>query len=270
MILISILVLGGLGLVFGLFLTFSAKKFHVERDPRIEKILEVLPMANCGGCGAPGCEPFAEGVVAGKYPVNGCVVGGQEVADKIAAILGVEAEAVVPKVAVVQCLGDRKSAKRIAEYTGIKTCKALDLVGGDKGCVYGCLGLGDCVDACLFDAMYMGENGLPVVIEDKCTGCGECVRACPRGIMALVPKDAPIYLGCVSPERGKDVSDVCSKGCIGCSLCARVVPEGNITMEGYIPVIHYENVKNPEDLKPAVERCPTKTFVVRNLENVNV
>ena len=270
MFLVSILFLGGLALVFGLFLTYSARKFHVELDPRIEKILDVLPMANCGACGAPGCEPFAEGVVSGKYPVSGCVVGGQEVADEIAALLGVEAGMVVPKVAVVQCLGDRETAKRFAEYTGISTCKALDLIGGDKGCVYGCLGLGDCVEACIFNAMYMGENGLPVVIEDNCTGCGECVRACPKGIMALVPKDAPIYLGCVSPERGKDVSDVCSKGCIGCSLCARVVPEGNITMDGFLPVIHYEKVENPDDLKPAVEKCPTKTFVVRTLENMNV
>ncbi|MCD6399937.1 RnfABCDGE type electron transport complex subunit B [candidate division WOR-3 bacterium] len=265
MVWLSIMTLGGLGLVFGLFLTYAGKKFHVEVDPRVTEIRNVLPGANCGGCGAPGCDQFAEGVVAGKYPVNGCVVGGQETADKIAKIMGVEATMVEPKVAVVRCLGDFETAKRFAEYNGISTCKAMDLIGGNKGCVYGCLGLGDCVESCPFNAMYMGENGLPVVIEENCTGCGECVRACPKGIMELIPKNQKVYLACVSPERGTDVSSVCSKGCIGCTLCSRVVPEGQITMNGYIPILHYDKVENPDDLMPAVEKCPTKTFVVRKI-----
>ena len=261
----SVLSLGGLALFFGIFLTIASKKFYVEVDPRVEEIANILPNANCGACGYPGCDGFATAVVKGEAPVNGCVVGGQEVADRISAILGVESAAVKPMVAVVQCLGNKDVAVRRSEYYGVNSCKEADLIGGDKGCEYGCLGYGDCVEACLFDAMYMDKNGLPVVIEDKCTGCGECVKACPRGIMTLIPKDQKIFLGCVSKDRGKDVSDVCKVGCIGCTLCARVVPEGTIKMQGYIPIIYYDKVENWDDLQPAVDKCPTKTFVVRNV-----
>uniref|UniRef100_A0A7C4U6V3 Ion-translocating oxidoreductase complex subunit B n=1 Tax=candidate division WOR-3 bacterium TaxID=2052148 RepID=A0A7C4U6V3_UNCW3 len=260
----SVLTLGIICVVFGLFLTYVGKKFHVEVDPKLLMIREALPNANCGGCGFPGCDKFAEEVFKGNAPLTGCVVGGASVAERIGKILGKEVGTTVQKIAVVQCLGSKDVAKRIAEYTGdINTCSALDTIGGDKGCVYGCLGLGDCVKVCIFDAIEMGDNGLPVIDEEKCTACGACVKACPRKIITLIPKNQKVYLGCVSPERGTDVSKVCSKGCIGCSLCSRVVPEGMIVMDGFIPRIQYEKVDDYEKLKPAVEKCPTKTYIVR-------
>lgn len=264
-ILIPILTLGGLGLAFGIFLTYAARKFHVEVDPRVERIMDALPGANCGACGAPGCEGFAIGVVEGKYPVHGCIAGGEEVAQRIAEIMGVEAGEVERRIAVVKCRGDRENAPRLAEYQGIKTCKMLDLIGGDKGCVYGCLGLGDCVEACPFEAIYMGENGLPIVIEERCTGCGECVRACPRGIMEIIPYNKLVYVACVSPERGQDITKVCKTGCIGCSLCARLAPEEKITMDGFLPVVHHDRIENYDELNQAVEKCPTKVLIRRNV-----
>lgn len=261
----AIITMGIISLVFGLFLTYVGKKFYVEVDPKLNEIKNALPGANCGGCGFPGCEKFAEEVFKGNASVSGCTVGGSSVAERIAKILGKEAAVAVQKVAVIQCLGDKNIAKRILEYTGdIVSCSALDLLGGDKGCVYGCLGLGDCVRVCLFDAIKMGEDGLPIIDDEKCTACGACVKVCPRKIITLIPKIQKIYLGCVSPERGTDVSKVCTKGCIGCSLCARIVPEGMILMEGYLPRIQAEKVDEYEKLNPAVEKCPPKTFIVRS------
>lgn len=263
----ALVVMGGLGFLFGAGLALASRIFSVQRDPRVAQIEEVLPGANCGVCGAPGCSGFAEGVVEGKYPANGCTVGGSDVAVLVAQIMGTEAGEVVSKVAVVRCQGDRENCVERALYHGIMDCKAAVLVdNGAKGCVYGCLGLGTCVDACPFDAMVMEEKGLPVVDEELCTGCGECVRACPRGIMELIPRDQKVFIGCVSLDFGKAVKTVCKVGCIGCSLCAnpKTTADEIITMDGKLPVIHYEKVKDPwGDLENAVDKCPTKSFGVR-------
>ncbi len=265
-ILSALLVLGGLGLLFGLGLGVASKIFAVIKDERIEQVEAVLPGANCGACGAPGCAGFAEGVIKGKYAVNGCTVGGSAVAQKIAAIMGTAALDVVPMVAVVQCRGDKDNAVERAVYQGILDCKAAVLIGnGSKGCVFGCLGLGTCVQACPFKAMSMGKNGLPWVDEAMCTGCGECVRVCPRNIMRLVPRNQKVFLACVSRDFGKAVKAVCKVGCIGCSLCAnpKTTPNEIITMNDKLPVIHYDRVKDPDqDLQNAVYKCPTHSFGV--------
>jgi len=263
----ALIVMGALGLFFGIGLAIASSIFAVKRDPRVDQIDEILPGANCGACGAPGCAGFAEGVVEGKYEVAGCVVGGSEVAQKIAAILGKEAGEVVPKIAVVRCQGTKENCPDRAIYQGIKDCAAAKFVdNGAKGCEYGCLGLGTCVEACPFNAMYMGDEGLPVVIEDKCTGCGKCVEACPRDIMELIPRDQKVYIACKSKDFGKKVKQVCKVGCIGCSICAKenVTPGGIITMDGYLPVINYDKVNHPvKDFEGAVAKCPSKCFVVR-------
>lgn len=265
----AILVLGGLGLLFGIGLAIASRVFSVVKDPRVEQIETVLPGANCGACGAPGCSGFAEGVVGGKYPVNGCPVGGADVAREVARIMGTEAEESVPLVAVVCCRGDADNAVERAVYQGIQDCQAAALIDeGAKGCVYGCLGMGTCVRACPFDAMTMGEKGLPIVDESRCTGCGACVRACPRNIMKLIPRNQRVYLGCVSRDFGKAVKTVCKVGCIGCSLCAnpKTTADEIITMDGKLPVIHYNRIKDPQqDLENAVNKCPTRTFVIREV-----
>jgi len=266
----ALIILGGLSLLFGLGLGLASKIFHVEKDPRIKKIEEVLPGANCGACGAPGCSGFAEGVVQGKYDVHGCVPGGEEVAEAIAKIMGIEAESVEPKIAVIQCQGGCDNSEKRAHYQGIEDCTAATLIdNGDKGCEYGCLGYGTCVAACPFDALSMGEDGLPVVDEEKCTGCGECVKACPRNIISLIPVSQKVYLGCVSKDFGKAVKSVCKVGCIGCGLCARpkIVENEIITMDGKLPVIHAEKSKDLlKDLEKAIDKCPNNCFVVRGKE----
>ena len=264
-ILVPIIGLGTLGLFFGLFLAYASKKFKVEVDPKVEQVLEVLPGANCGGCGYPGCSGYAEAVVKGIAEIDLCAPGGAAVIEEIARILGKEnTGSTVPKIAAVHCRGGKAEAKERFLYQGIFDCTAAQLVaGGSKACVYGCLGLGSCVRACPFDALSMGSNGLPVVDEKKCTGCGICVKTCPRNIISLIPITQKIFIGCVSHEKGKIVKTICSVGCIGCGLCARlkVTPSGAIEMDDNLPII-----KDPlaEDLPTAAEKCPTNSFVVRN------
>jgi len=263
----ALVIMGGLGVLFGAGLAVASRVFAIRRDSRVAQIEAVLPGANCGACGAPGCGGFAEGVVEGKYLVNGCTVGGSEVARKVAEIMGTEAGDTVSAVAVVRCRGDVNACPDRAVYQGIHDCRAAVLIdNGAKGCTYGCLGYGTCVTACPFEAMRMGPDGLPVVIESLCTGCGECVRACPRDIMELMPRDQKVFIACKSQDFGKAVKAVCSVGCIGCGLCAnpKTVRNEVITMDGKLPRIHYEKVEHSwEDLKLAVVKCPTRSFGVR-------
>ena len=265
----SILGIGSLGLLFGASLAYASKKFAVEVDPKIEQIIEKLPGANCGGCGYPGCSGYAEAVVKSGAPMTLCSPGGEAVIQDIASILGVEAiESGEKMVAVVQCRGDNENAPRRFHYAGISNCHAAQiLMGGDKACVYGCLGLGTCVESCPFGAMRMDHNGLPVVDEQKCTGCGICVSACPRGIMKLIPVSQQVFLGCVSQDKGKAVKQVCKVGCTGCTLCSKpkITPSGSIQMKGNLPEI--VDIK-AEDLMNAVEKCPTKSFAVRELKKI--
>ena len=263
----ALAVMGAMGLIFGAGLAVASRFFSVRKDERVARVEEALPGTNCGVCGAPACRGFAEGVVIGKYPVHGCVVGGNAVARNIAKILGAVAEEVIRRVAVVRCRGDRNSCVERAQYQGIRQCCAAVLIqNGAKGCVYGCLGFGDCAQACPFDAITMEENGLPKVHEGKCRGCGECTKACPRGIMELISTEQRIFIACSSKDFGDAVKNVCNVGCIGCSLCAnpKVTAEGRITMEGKLPKIHYDRIRDPvRDLENAVRKCPTSSFGIR-------
>ncbi len=250
--------LGVSGLVIGVLLAVAAKKFKVEEDPRVGEIISVLPGANCGGCGYPGCAGYASSVVAGTAPVNACVVGGNLVAEKIAQITGKAASAVEPSVAVVFCQGDNEKAVKNAEYQGISDCLALHLLGGNKECSYGCLGLGSCVEACKFDAMYMSDKGLPVVIPEKCTGCGACVKACPRNVIELVPKDKEVHILCRSYDKGPAVRKYCSVGCIACTICVRSCPQKAIAMDkGTLAKIDYSLCDN---CGICSSKCPAKTI----------
>ncbi len=250
-------------MLFGAGLAYASKKFAVYVDPKVERITDILPGANCGACGKPGCSAYAEAVAKGETPPNMCSPGGAEVTEKIAEILGIKAEAQEPKVAVVQCQGGKAEATEKYIYQGLEDCNAAQLVGGGhKGCSYGCLGLGSCVKACPFDAMYMNDNGLPVVIEDKCTACNVCVTTCPRDIMALIPRSQNVFLGCISQDKLKAVKSVCKVGCFACKICTtkKVTETEAIVMDGNLPVI--QDIHS-DDLYKAFEKCPANSYVIR-------
>jgi Na+-translocating ferredoxin:NAD+ oxidoreductase subunit B len=252
---------GLIGGVLGAVLAYASKVFYVAVDPKVEKIAEILPQANCGACGYPGCGGYSDAIVMKGAPINLCSPGGQTVIDGIAAIMGVAATAGVPMVAYCACNGTNENAKNRFIYDGPKVCSsAVYLSGGHKACDYGCLGFGECVDACPFDAMGMGENGLPYVIDEKCVGCGACVRACPKGIMKMMPRGATVYLACSSKAKGKEVTDACAVGCIGCKICSlpKTTPSGAIKMEGDLPVVNYAI---EDKLTGAKYKCPKSCFI---------
>ncbi|RKY68061.1 MAG: hypothetical protein DRQ02_05375 [Candidatus Latescibacterota bacterium] len=256
----SILWLAALGGLFGVILAWASRRFAVEEDPRVDRVLEMLPGANCGGCGYPSCREFAQAIVEGKTTPGACVASNSEMVLKISRLVGLKVEEQrTPMVAVVHCQGGKKQTTELFDYEGIEDCRAAVLLfEGSKGCVYGCLGLGSCVNACPFGAISMGSNGLPVVDDNLCTGCGICVTVCPKGIIELIPKEQKIYLACSSHDRGRKVKDVCTVGCVGCGICAKVTPEDGIQMRDNLPEIDYQ--KNP-NLVLAVHKCPQHCFV---------
>jgi Na+-translocating ferredoxin:NAD+ oxidoreductase RNF subunit RnfB len=237
-----------------------AQKFKVYEDPRIDQVEEALPAANCGGCGYPGCRGFAEALVkADDLSQFYCPVGGNEVMQEVAKILGQEIEEKEPLVAVVRCAGSFENCPVTTQYDGPATCAIEStLYGGETGCHYGCLGKGDCVDACDFEAIFMNEEtGLPYVVDDNCTACGACVTACPNDIIELRKKnkkDRKIYVSCVNQDKGALARKVCKVACIGCGKCVKVCPFDAITMENNLAYIHSDLCKL---CRKCVEECPT-------------
>lgn len=256
-IIYPITVLGGLGLLFGLGLSLASKAFSVERDPRIDEVRKVLPGANCGACGYPGCDGLASAIVAGEAPVDACNVGGAPVAEKIADIMGVNVTESVRYVATVLCQGDCNKAKEKYVYDGIMDCRAQNmLAGGSKSCSYGCLGYGTCKDVCEFDAIQI-IDGIAVIDKDKCTACKRCISVCPKGIIELIPYEQEVIVKCKSEDFGKTVRNNCNIGCIGCGICAKNCPREAIKLENNLAKIDYEKCVN---CGICVEKCPTKAI----------
>ncbi|MDO4484532.1 MAG: RnfABCDGE type electron transport complex subunit B [Clostridia bacterium] len=256
-ILYAALVLGGMGLVFGLLLTFVSKVFAVPANPQRDAVREVLPGANCGACGFPGCDGCADAIAAGKAPVNACPVGGAAAGAQIAKIMGVEsADDGVKKVATVICQGTNENCKTKFDYHGIQDCVAASLVSdGNRSCKYACLGLGTCVRTCPFDAIHIDEEKkIAVVDPEKCQSCGKCIAACPKHVLELHPVERPVQLMCRAQEFGKAVTDNCKKGCIGCRRCEKACKFGAITMVNNLPVIDTEKCRG---CMMCAEACPT-------------
>jgi len=254
----AVLALSGLGLLFAVLLAIGSKAFHVEIDPREEEVLWALPGANCGGCGYPGCAGFAAAVISGEAAVDGCPVGGAALAKVLGEIMGQEAPTGNKKIAKVMCRGDREIAPERFKYDGIMTCQAATSVAsGFKGCTFGCLGLGDCVEACAFDALKIGEYGLPIVDAEKCVSCGKCVLACPRNLMQMVDETKKVHILCSSHAKGADTRKVCKEGCIACQLCVKNCPVGAISMDNNVAVIDYEKCIN---CGLCVAKCPMHTI----------
>ena len=206
---ISVLAMGGLGVFFAVVLSIAQKKFHVEEDPLVTKLLGALPNTNCGGCGYAGCAMLAEKLALKQVSINSCTAGGQSVADAIAEILGVDSMKAERILAVVLCRGGEAEAVKNAVYRGDKTCSAANLTGGEKGCAYSCIGYGDCVSACNYGAMAMDSNGLPVVFYDKCVGCGACARVCPRDIIEMHPEKRTLFVYCRNKDKGPVAKKLC-------------------------------------------------------------
>ncbi len=267
LILVAVISLGAIGLVSAVILYFASKKFAVYEDPRIGKVAEVLPQANCGGCGYPGCSGFASACVkAGSLEGKLCPVGGQATMEKVAAILGLAAGAAEPKVAVVRCNGTCANRPKLTVYDSVRSCAvANSTYGGETGCTFGCLGCGDCVSACQFGAIRMNpETGLPEVDEAKCTACGACVKACPRSIIELRPKgknSRRVYVQCVNKDKGAVARKVCTAACIGCGKCVKVCPFEAITLENNLAYIDPAKCKL---CRKCETECPQGAIVAAN------
>ncbi len=260
----TIITLCVIGVLAAIILYFVASKFKVYEDPRIDEVVKMLPGANCGGCGYPGCKGFAEAMVANDDISNlFCNVGGGEMMSSIASYLGKEAAAVEPKVATIKCNGTCSNRPRINEYDGAKSCAIqASLYGGETACSYGCLGCGDCVEVCSFGAIKINpETGLPEVDDALCTACGACVTACPKNVIELRKrgvKGRKVYVSCSNHDKGGVARKACKAACIGCGKCAKACPFDAITIENNLAYIDASKCKL---CRKCVVECPTGAIV---------
>ncbi|MDP8211806.1 MAG: RnfABCDGE type electron transport complex subunit B [Candidatus Zapsychrus exili] len=266
-IIYTIFSLTAVGVSAAVILYLIAQKFKVEEDPKIDEIEEALPAANCGGCGLAGCRAFAEALVKTKDLENFyCPVGGSECMANIAKILGIEAVAKKPTVAVIRCSGSKEHRQKTNVYDSAKTCAISSSVySGDTGCQYGCLGLGDCVDVCKFNAIYMDQvSQLPIVIDENCTGCGACIAACPKDIIELRnqgPKLRRVFVSCINKDKGGIARKACKVACIGCGKCVKACPFDAITLEDNLAYIDFEKCKL---CRKCTLECPTGSIIEAN------
>lgn len=249
---------GVLTFVLTSLLVAANKRLYVEEDPRIDVVEDLLPHANCGACGYPGCRPFAEALVGGRALPGKCTVSSDAGRSAIAAFLGVDVGAQEKQVARLACAGGSNVARNRAVYDGWRSCAAAAVVaGGGKSCFWGCLGLADCATACTFDAIQMNAHDLPVVDEVKCTACGDCVVACPKDLFSIHPVSHQLWVACRSLEAGDAVLEDCEVGCTACGRCAADAP-GLVTMHGNLPVVDYTRA---DQTAHAIQRCPTGAIV---------
>ncbi len=257
--------LGAMGLFLGAGLAYASQKFAVEIDERAIAVRAALPSANCGGCGYAGCDAFANAVVSGEAAITGCPVGGQEVVEQLAIIMGVTADTSVKQVAHVICKGGSCNAKKEYDYSGIADCRAAHaLNGGDLACKYGCMGYGSCVAVCEFDAIHINENNIAEVDPEKCTACGACLEICPKDVIQYVPYGQEVIVNCNNKQKGGMVKKNCKVACIACKICEKNCPVGAIKVIDNVAQIDYDICI---ECMICVNKCPTKAIAGQfNLE----
>jgi len=256
--LIAVSFMAALTVVLASLVVIANHWLAVQEDPRIGAVEAMLPHTNCGACGYPGCQAFAEALVRGDALPGKCSVGSAADHEKIAAFLGVDVGAEEKRVARLACAGGNNVARNRAHYEGMPSCAAAALVaGGGKACFWGCLGLADCEQACDFDAITMDAHQLPVVDEDRCTACGDCVDACPKDLFSLHPISHRLWVACSSLAKGDEILDECEVACTACGRCAMDAP-GIIEMRNNLPAIDYQSGRLSAE---PTQRCPTGAIV---------
>ena len=253
-------ILSVLGLLLGLGLSFAEKKLAVKKDERLEKLEEIMPGANCGGCGFAGCSAYAEAVNNGTALPGLCQPGGDALAQKMSEIVGVKAEKKERKVAFVFCRGTDEVTKKSFSYEGLDDCNAASLVfGGESECKEGCLRLGSCMKVCPVEAIHYDSEGAVVVDREKCIGCGACTRVCPKGTIKLIPYTAEYVVACSNHQSGAKAKKACQRACIGCRICEVKVESSPFRVESFLSSNDYG--KSQETAHTACEKCPQKCIL---------
>ena len=239
-IFIAVFSVTAIGVFCAAILSIASKLMYVKIDERVAQLQALLPGANCGACGYPGCSGYAAALLGGNVKTNLCSPGGPAVVEAISAILGVEAASVEQKAAVVHCRGDCNARQKKMDYKGIQSCAAAkQLFGGEGACVFGCIGYGDCQKVCPSNAICI-ENSLARIDKRLCTGCGLCVKACPNKLISIEDAGIAVAVFCKSIEKGAVVRKKCSKGCIGCRKCIQGCMSAAISVEENLAAIDYE------------------------------
>jgi len=247
----------GVSAIFGLLILLADKFFSVKQDDRVNEIVALLPHANCGGCGYPGCEGFAKALLSGKAELEDCRPAKNESRAAIASLLGLTAESSGEKIAVIACIGGNECSDKF-EYQGNDTCQAQATINnGKKACAEGCMGAASCLKICNSDAIKM-TNGFATIDKRHCTSCGLCLNACPKKIIKLIPKTAKVFIACSCRQKGKDVANICKKGCISCGICEKLCPSKAVTMQNNVPIIDY---KKCNGCGVCAEKCPRKVIL---------
>lgn len=261
-----VLIVTVIGLLAGLILTIASKFMAVKVDERFDDVRNCLPGANCGACGYAGCDQYAEALLKGDVPTNLCVPGGAGTASELSSVLGVECSAVTPKYAFVKCNGCSANTQKAVDFDGPKTCKAAAVYyGGDNACSYGCLGYGDCVAACPYDAIHF-IDGVAKVDKDVCVGCGICANTCPKSIISILPVTSTVAVQCSSKDKGAVVRKICTVGCIGCGICVKNCPSGAITLANNLATIDPEKCTN---CGTCIEKCPVHAIHITGCSKDN-
>ncbi len=262
----AVLTTGLVGLLASIILVVVSKVFAVQEDPRVAEVLELLPNANCGGCGFAGCAAFAEALVKTGDTSLKCPVASSEAMEAIGALLGLELSTDAPPVAALKCHATNEEARQLALYAGIQDCHAATLLFPDastRACRFGCIGLGSCVRACPFDAMRIDEGGIVEIDEAKCTGCGNCVLACPKDLLVLVPRGERVFVACNSTDKGGPTKKACSVGCIGCKQCVKACEHDAVHVTNNLAVIDPDACTN---CMACVKVCPTGCILTWHLD----